>query len=115
MYIDDPFAHALGIAPSTDQPTIKQLLEEHPPTSKGITSPNKGNRYTIKNRRGAKPSEQHKANLRAAMLRREQDPAWIARKAEMRAKMAASKIGNKNRLGGNKIKQAPERLTYSEI
>ena len=101
MDIYDPIAIALGITPTihiTDYPSIEQLLEEHPASVKA-TSNFTGKKHTPETRTrisnaGRRPcSEAKKQSLREAMLRREQDPEWLARKTEMRAKMsvAASK------------------------
>lgn len=82
MYIDDPIAHSLGITPSIDvkdYPTIKQLMDDHPPiNTKEVRL------------RGWKCHEETKQKLRESMLKREQDPEWLARKPEMIAKMTAS-------------------------
>lgn len=90
MDIYDPIALCLGIESHIDikdYPTIKQLTEAHPPVnSKEIRL------------RGWKCHEDTKQKLREVMLKREQDPEWLARKEEMRGKMSVSQKLRKSTL-----------------
>ncbi len=57
-------------------------------------------------REGYVTPEATKNKIRNAMLKREQDPEWIARKDEMRAKMSAAKKGKLSTFKGKKMTDA---------
>ena len=99
MDIYDPIALALGIEPSIDiknYPTREELEALHPPTT---TYRGKGKNF----REGWVTPEDTRQKLRTAMLAREQDPDWIAKKADMRANMSAAKKGKPSTFKGKKM------------
>ena len=89
MYIDDPIGRALNLSTSDLKDyTLQELLELHPPILKSNYRSTPGNF-----REGYVTPEETKQKLREAMLRREQDPEWIAGKARRGAMITKIQTG----------------------
>jgi hypothetical protein len=110
MDIYDPIAEALGITPNPD--LHKECIEQYK-TSECYRwyGPAKGNF-----REGYTTPEETKQKLRESMLKREQDPEWLARKDEMRAKMSAAKKGKPSTFKGRKMSpESRERCRQAQL
>ncbi len=110
MDIYDPIAEALGIAPNPD--LHNECIEQYK-TSECYRwyGPAKGNF-----REGYTTPEETKQKIREAMLKREQDPEWLARKEEIRAKMSAAKKGKPSNFKGRKMSpESRERIRQAQL